>query len=69
LPIPISTKEELMIGYHGYALYQSQRAKTRAERMAEDDRRGELAAVLFHSWGALTRHAGHRAAWHRTEIG
>ncbi len=57
-----------MIGYHGYALYQSERAKSRAERMAEDARRGELAAVWFHSWGALARRAGHRAVSHRTEV-
>jgi hypothetical protein len=44
-----------MIGYHGYALYQSQRAKTRAERVAEDAMRGELAAALLHSWEAVTR--------------
>jgi hypothetical protein len=61
------TEEELMIGYQGYTLYQSQRAKTRAERVAEDARRGEFAAILYHSWGALTRRAGHRAAWHRGE--
>ncbi len=57
-----------MIGYHGYALYQSERTKTRAERMTEDARRGELAAVLFHSWGALTRRAGRSAAAHRGEV-
>ena len=57
-----------MIGYHGYTLYQSLRAKTRAERIAEDARRGEVAAALSHSWEALTRRAGHRAAWHRTEV-
>lgn len=49
-----------MIGYHGYVLYQSQRSKTRAERIAEDARRGEMAATLSHSWGALTGRAGRR---------
>jgi hypothetical protein len=57
-----------MIGYHGYTLYQSQRDKTRAERMAEDARRGELAAVLFHSWEALTGHGGHRVHGRRNGV-
>jgi hypothetical protein len=61
-PSLVLTEEDLMIGYHGYTLYQSQREKTRAERMAEDARRGELAAVLSHSWEALTGRVGHRAA-------
>jgi hypothetical protein len=62
------TEEDLMIGYHGYTLYQSQRDKTRAERMAEDARRGELAAVLSHSWGALTWRGGHRPGGRRTRV-
>jgi hypothetical protein len=49
-----------MIGYHGYVIYQSERAKTRTERMAEDARRGEFAAILSRSWGTLTRRTGHR---------
>jgi hypothetical protein len=59
---------DLMIGYHGYTLYQSQRDKTRAERVAEDIRRGELAAVLSNSWGVLTGRAGHRAAGRRAGV-
>jgi hypothetical protein len=49
-----------MIGYHGYALYQSERAKTRAELIAEDASRGEFAAIVYHSWGTLTRRTRHR---------
>jgi len=64
----VSTEEDLMIGYHGYTLYQSQRDKTRSERMAEDARRGEMAAVLFHSWEALTGRGRHRAAAHRDGV-
>jgi hypothetical protein len=56
-----------MIGYHGYTLYQSQRDKTRTERMAEDARRGELAAVLSQSWGALTGR-GHRTGGRRSGV-
>jgi hypothetical protein len=44
-----------VIAYHGYVLYQSQRAKTCAEVRAEDARRGELAAAVSGTWGAVTR--------------
>jgi hypothetical protein len=39
--------------YYGYQLYQVQRAKTRAEILADDARRGRQAAKVFRGSRAL----------------
>ena len=46
--------------YGGYQLYQVQRAKTRAEILADDARRGRQAAAVFRVRRALTGEAGTR---------
>jgi hypothetical protein len=45
--------------YGGYQLYQVQRAKTRAEILADDARRGRRAAAVF---GGRRAHAGRAGA-------
>jgi hypothetical protein len=44
--------------YDGYQLYQVQRAKTRAEILADDARRGRQAAAVFRGRRALAGEAG-----------
>jgi hypothetical protein len=44
--------------YGGYQLYQVQRAKTRAEILADDARRGRRAAAVFRGRRAQAREAG-----------
>ena len=44
--------------YDGYQLYQVQRAKTRAEILADDARRGRQAAAVSRGGRALAGQAG-----------